>query len=42
MNATVPEPRHDIPIPTPEIVLFCNHYKYLDEHYQRYLEASLL
>jgi GTP-binding protein len=41
LYATVPEPRRDIPIPTPEIVLFCNNYKYLDEHYQRYLEARV-
>jgi GTP-binding protein len=41
LYATVPEPRRDIPIPIPEIVIFCNHYKYLDEHYQRYLEARI-
>jgi GTPase len=41
LYATVPEPRRDIPIPTPEIVVFCNHYKYLDDHYQRYLEAKI-
>jgi GTP-binding protein len=41
LYATVPEPRRDIPIPIPEIVIFCNHYKYLDEHYKRYLEARI-
>jgi GTPase len=41
LYATVPEPRRDIPIPVPEIVIFCNHYKYLDEHYKRYLEARI-
>ena len=41
LYATVPEPRRDIPIPVPEIVIFCNHFKYLDEAYKRYLEARI-
>lgn len=39
--ATMPESRSDSPIPLPEIVVFCNHSKYLDDHYRRYLEARI-
>lgn len=41
LYATVPEVPRDEPIPIPEIVIFCNHPKYLDEHYRRYLEARI-
>lgn len=39
--ATMPRSRDDSPIPIPEIVIFCNNAKYLDEHYHRYLEAKV-
>jgi GTPase len=41
LYATVPEARGDSPMPLPEIVVFCNNPKYLDEHYRRYLEARI-
>jgi GTP-binding protein len=41
LYATVPEPRRDEPIPLPEIVLFCNNPKYLDEHFRRYLDSCI-
>ena len=41
LYATVPEPQYKTPIPVPEIVVFCNHYKYLDEHYKRFLEGKI-
>ena len=41
LYATVPEPRSDEPIPLPEIVLFCNNPKYLDEHFKRYLDSCI-
>jgi GTPase len=41
LYATVPEPRTDVAIAPPEIVIFCNHPKYLDEHYKRFLEARI-
>lgn len=41
LYATVPEPEYKTPIPIPEIVLFCNNEKYLDEHYKRYLEGKI-
>jgi GTP-binding protein len=41
LYATVPEPETNTPIPVPEIVMFCNHQKYLDEHYKRYLEGKI-
>ena len=41
LYATVPEPRRDVAIAPPEVVIFCNHPKYLDEHYKRYLEARI-
>lgn len=39
--ATVPQPETNTPIPVPEIVIFCNNEKYLDEHYKRYLEGKI-
>jgi GTP-binding protein len=41
LYATVPEPRSNEPIPLPEIVLFCNNPKYLDEHFRRYLDSCV-
>ncbi len=39
--ATMPESRSDSPIPLPEVVIFCNNPKYLDDHYRRYIEARI-
>ena len=41
LYATQPEPRNDEAIVVPEIVLFVNDQKLLDESYQRYLEARI-
>lgn len=41
LYATQPVPNRHSAIPVPEIVVFCNEYKLLDESYQRFLEAKI-
>ncbi|MHA3773741.1 ribosome biogenesis GTPase Der [Verrucomicrobiota bacterium sgz303538] len=41
LYATQPETRSGSPIPIPEIVLFCNEKKLLDDSYRRFLEARI-
>ena len=41
LYATQPEPRGDSPIPLPEIVLFCNERRLLDDNHRRFLESRI-
>lgn len=41
LYATHPEPKAYSPIPVPEIVLFCNEKRLLDDTYRRYLESRI-
>jgi GTP-binding protein len=41
LYATQPDPHDRSPIPLPEIVLFCNNGKLLDDHYRRFLEGCI-
>jgi GTP-binding protein len=41
LYATIPVPKGDSPMPSPQFVFFCNNGKLLDDHYRRYLEARI-
>ncbi len=41
LYATQPEPSKHFAIPVPEVVVFCNEYKLMDESYQRFLESKI-
>jgi GTPase len=41
LYATQPNPAPHLAMPAPEVVLFCNSEKLLDDTYRRYLEASI-
>jgi GTP-binding protein len=41
LYATQPEPGRHSAIPVPEIVVFCNEYRLMDESYQRFLESKI-
>ncbi|MGV3531880.1 MAG: ribosome biogenesis GTPase Der, partial [Chthoniobacteraceae bacterium] len=41
LYATQPEPGKHSPIPVPEIVVFCNEFRLMDDSYQRFLENKI-